>query len=319
MDQLLLPMVSIGICTRNRASSIVAAVESLLRNDYPNFELLIIDQSTNTNTAEALDEIRADSRVRYFASSERGVSRARNQLLAQAHGEIVLMTDDDCLAPADWVRQMVAVFGRYPRAGVVFCRVEAVPFDSSLGDTPVMLCDEEREFTTVNASMGFNLMGAGMGMRRSVLQTIRGFDAALGPGGTFCSGEDVDVAIRTILSGNTIIRTNATTIVHDGFRPWQQARTLMIRNFTGVGAMMSKFVRLGNSAVFMLMLHHTWTQLNMSARNLLLHGSPHGIKQLVWLYRAFYHAWRTPIDPTTAMFTVSPKQAEKLAFLLVDA
>ncbi len=58
------PRVSALVCTRNRGDSIVCAVGSLLRSDYTDFELIVVDQSTNEETASALKRFEGDPRLR---------------------------------------------------------------------------------------------------------------------------------------------------------------------------------------------------------------------------------------------------------------
>ena len=63
------PFVSAVICTRNRPDKIGNAVESVLANTYPNFDLTIIDQSTNGET-EAIVASRSASVTSGSAISE---------------------------------------------------------------------------------------------------------------------------------------------------------------------------------------------------------------------------------------------------------
>ena len=71
--------VSAVICTRNRPDKIGNAVETVLANTYPNFDLTIIDQSTNDETETIVRRIgERDGRVRYQRMSKSGLSRAYN-------------------------------------------------------------------------------------------------------------------------------------------------------------------------------------------------------------------------------------------------
>ena len=98
------PTVSVVICTRNRADKIGAAVASVLANEYPAFDLTVIDQSTTDDTAIAVREIAAkDPRVNYVHSDAPGLSRAYNNGIRRSTGEILAFTDDDCVAPSDWI------------------------------------------------------------------------------------------------------------------------------------------------------------------------------------------------------------------------
>src|SRR5262245_49428900 len=105
------PFVSAVICTRNRSNKIGNAVESVLANTYPNFDLTIIDQSPNDETETIVRRIgKRDGRVRYRRMSKSGASRARNMGIASTSGPIIVFTDDDCLVPSDWIEKIVAAF-----------------------------------------------------------------------------------------------------------------------------------------------------------------------------------------------------------------
>ena len=71
-----MPEISIVIPTRNRGASIVKTIESVLCNDYANFEMRIIDQSTDRQTERAVEPFQRDGRVSYRRSNETGVARA---------------------------------------------------------------------------------------------------------------------------------------------------------------------------------------------------------------------------------------------------
>src|SRR5215475_13777314 len=76
-------LISAVICTRNRSDKIGNAVETVLSNTYPNFDLTIIDQSTNDETEALVSRIaERDGRVRYRRMSTSGLSRAYNLAIA---------------------------------------------------------------------------------------------------------------------------------------------------------------------------------------------------------------------------------------------
>ena len=98
----------------NRLPEVVRLVERLRRQDYPDFEMLIIEQSTQIDSAalaalEALAE--KDARLRIERHPPLGVGGARNAGMASARGEIVLIIDDDDLpATDDWISRHLANF-----------------------------------------------------------------------------------------------------------------------------------------------------------------------------------------------------------------
>jgi glycosyltransferase involved in cell wall biosynthesis len=87
----------------------VELLERLRRQDYPDFEILIIEQSTEVDEAAraTIDAwAREDDRIRIEKHPALGVGGARNAGMASARGEIVLIIDDDDLpATDDWIRR----------------------------------------------------------------------------------------------------------------------------------------------------------------------------------------------------------------------
>lgn len=97
------PLVSVGLPTYNRASKLRRAVESVLAQDYSNFELIISDNDSPDGTQAMCEEYaRRDSRVRYVRQPVNlGLAKNFEFVLAQARGEFfVWLSDDDWFDPA---------------------------------------------------------------------------------------------------------------------------------------------------------------------------------------------------------------------------
>ena len=102
-----LPLISILIPSRNEESDIVPCLESLRRQDYPNYEILVLDDNSSDNTAAVVEEIAAaDPRVKLLRGEPlpqgwAGKPFACHQLASQARGSWLLFTDADTIhAPA---------------------------------------------------------------------------------------------------------------------------------------------------------------------------------------------------------------------------
>lgn len=90
---------SIIIPTYNRASFISATVESVLKQDYQNFEVIIVDDGSTDNTQEIVEAI-ADPRVSYYKKENGERAKARNYGTLLAKGAYVNFFDsDDLLYP----------------------------------------------------------------------------------------------------------------------------------------------------------------------------------------------------------------------------
>ena len=93
------PLVSVYLPTRNRAEQLPRAIRSVLRQDCPNLELLVVDDASTDLTSEVLARFAArDSRVRIFRQPvPSGAPAARNRAIREARGEFLAGIDDDDL------------------------------------------------------------------------------------------------------------------------------------------------------------------------------------------------------------------------------
>ncbi|WP_298818389.1 glycosyltransferase family 2 protein [Chloroflexus sp.] len=240
------PTISVVVCTRNRAESAAIAVASILANDHPAFELIVVDQSTDTATEVALRRFQHDERLRYVASTTKGLGVARNIGLQLAQAPLVAFTDDDCRTPSDWLRVIEAELQQEPKAAVLFCNVLSGPHDADVGFIPAYQCQRPKLVMTFWDKCRARGIGAGMAVRREPVLMMGGFDEALGAGGLFPSAEDADIALRAIAAGWYVVETPATFVIHDGFRTWREARELAARDWEGLGAAYVKPLKAGN-------------------------------------------------------------------------
>lgn len=291
------PTISAIICTRNRGASVVAAVESILANDHPAFEVIVIDQSTDTTTAAALRRFQHDRRLRYIASTTKGLGIARNIGLQLAHAPLVAYTDDDCRVPVNWLRVIEEEFQREPRAAVLFCNVVPGPHDPSAGFIPAYQRQQRTVVKTFWGKCRARGIGAGMAVRRDPVLAMGGFDEALGAGGKFPSAEDADIALRAIVHGWYVVETPATIVIHDGFRTWAEARDLAARDWEGLGAAYIKPLKAGQWRAGIVLLYELLVPAFLEPLFPLLKlRRPRGLGRLIALIRGCLRGLAHPVD-----------------------
>ncbi|MBI3115197.1 MAG: glycosyltransferase [Candidatus Kerfeldbacteria bacterium] len=111
------PRVSICIPARNAARTLGATLDSLLTQDYPNLEWIVVDdQSTDATPAIAT----RDPRVRLVRGEARGAAAARNLAARHASGEFLYFSDDDCVHRLDAIRTLVDALERQPSAAFAY-------------------------------------------------------------------------------------------------------------------------------------------------------------------------------------------------------
>ena len=97
MTSLQQPLVSVLISTYNNEKTILQAVDSILMQDYKNFEILIINDCSTDNTANLLEQIKEkDERIFVFSNEKNiGLTASLNRLIDFSKGDIILRQDAD--------------------------------------------------------------------------------------------------------------------------------------------------------------------------------------------------------------------------------
>jgi len=109
-------MVSVLIATYNSAGELEACLNSIFQQDYPNVEIVIVDNASSDGTREILE--RAGRRARVFYNEiNTGFAAAQNQAMAEAHGDWLLALNPDVLLSRDFISKLVAAGETDPRVG----------------------------------------------------------------------------------------------------------------------------------------------------------------------------------------------------------
>ena len=104
------PLASIIVLTTNLLAYCRLCVASILVNtEYPNYELIIVDNASTDGTAEYLDALAtAHPHVRTLRNSEtRSFAENNNQALAVANGDVLVLLNDDTMVPRGWLTRLV--------------------------------------------------------------------------------------------------------------------------------------------------------------------------------------------------------------------
>jgi GT2 family glycosyltransferase len=179
------PRVSVVVCTRNGSQVIRQCLARLLRLEYPDFEVIVVDDGSQDDTAR----IAGEYDVRVITTQWRGLSHARDTGMKAATGEIVAYIDDDAYPDPHWLQYMAATFMKTKYVGVGGPNF-APPGDGLIAacvanapgnPTHVLLSDQQAE----------HIPGCNMAFRKSALEAIEGFDHQFR-----IAGDDVDVCWR---------------------------------------------------------------------------------------------------------------------------
>jgi len=291
------------VCTRNRGRLVSDTISSILSNTHPNFELVVVDQSSDGETGEALAQYCGDPRLKYLKSSTQGKGAALGVGLSETSGAVIAITDDDCIVPRRWLETFDQIFAEHPKVAVAFCSVEPAEHDPTQGFIPDFVRTSDRVLTTMHAARHVRGLGAGIAVRRCMVEKLGGFDPMLGPGSRFPDCDDRDIAVRALLARYHVYETAAVAVKHFGFRTWREGSQLTRRNFLGIGAAYSKLLRCGHAKlVYIPVYEFVRSALWPPLWDVLRLRQPHGIVRITAFIEGFMEGIRTPIDRTTMMF-----------------
>ena len=249
--------ISIVVGTRDRPVLCEACVTSLLANDYPHREIVIVDQSRDDATERVMQSLaEAHKEIRYTHDDRTGSSRARNLGVALSTGDVLAFTDDDCVAEPDWLSQIARELAETGLVGVVG-RILATSHGRSI--VPVAIQEHNRRRQHRGARDVWRLgYGPNMAFRREAVEAAGGFDELLGPGARLRGCNDVDLIYRIVCNGGRVVYFPDLVVHHQQWRNWRQILSCERAYALGAGGMIAKYLRrdLGEAAT--LSLYRLW-------------------------------------------------------------
>jgi GT2 family glycosyltransferase len=198
------PRVSVIVCSYNGAKTLERCLESLKEVDYPNYEVILVDDGSKDNTQEIAARHPWIVNIR---QENKGLSVARNVGGYAASGEIIAYTDSDCMADPDWLYYLVHTLtsGEYcgvggpnispPAEDWIQACVSAAPG----GPSHVLLTDVVAE----------HIPGCNMAFHKWAFEKIGGFDPEYRK-----AGDDVDFCWRLQQEGQVIAFSPAAIVWH---------------------------------------------------------------------------------------------------------
>ena len=198
------PFVSVIVCSYNGAKTLAGCLDSLGKLNYPEYEILLVDDGSTDDTAYIAAQF---PNVRYIHQTNHGLSHARNTGATAAKGEVVVYTDSDCMADVDWLYYLIGTLQSGAYAGVggpnvsppaqnwVQACVAAAPG----GPSHVLLTDTIAE----------HIPGCNMAFYRWAFDQAGGFDPEYHK-----AGDDVDFCWRLQQAGGVIAFSPTAIVWH---------------------------------------------------------------------------------------------------------
>jgi glycosyltransferase involved in cell wall biosynthesis len=294
------PQVSVVVCSYNGARTIRDCLEGLEALEYPNYEVIVVDDGSTDETSA----IAGEYNCRLIRTENRGLSSARNTGFRAAAGEIVAYIDDDAYPDPHWLHYLVSAY--FGTSEVMHAAVGgpnlAPPTDGSIaecvahspgGPTHVLLSDREAE----------HIPGCNMSFRKCCLRAIGGFDEQFR-----VAGDDVDVCWRLQQQGWTLGFSPAAVVWHHR----RNSIRAYLRQQKGYGKAEALLVR-------------KWPEKYNAAGHLKWAGRIYGIPFVRWRAGRIYHGiwglapFQSLYEPSPTMIDALPMMPEWYLFIAVCA
>ncbi|MER5550123.1 glycosyltransferase family 2 protein [Streptomyces sp. NPDC002793] len=230
------PRATVVVATRERPTQLARALDSLLAQDHPDHEIVVVDNAPVTGaTRELVTSAYAGRGVRYEVEPVPGLAAAHNRGILVAEAEVVAFTDDDVIADPQWLGALTRPFGEDPRTacvtGLILPARLSTPaqvlleshggfakgFSARLYD-PAHPPADEPLFPFTAGRFG---SGANMAFRREALNAVGGFDPATGTGTPAKGGDDLYAFVRLLAEGYPLHYTPDAVVWHHHRERWE--------------------------------------------------------------------------------------------------
>ncbi len=206
------PRISVVVCTHNGAEVLPDCLAACLALDYPDLEVLVIDDGSTDNTAAVVARFQE---VRYLRQEHGGLSVARNHGARQATGDLIAYTDDDCQPDRDWLFWIARAF-HDPQTGAAG-GPNLPPAPTGIQEAIVAAAPGAPSHVLTGDLQAEHLPGCNLVLRRTALEAIGGFLPQF-----VAAGDDVDLCWRLLDNGWQLAFAPAAFV-------WHRRRTSVLR------------------------------------------------------------------------------------------
>lgn len=206
------PLATVVVITRNRARWLAGALEALAAQDYPAYEVVVVDHSSSDDTAEV---VAVHGFRRLVCPAAYGIGRCRQAGVEAARGEVIAMCDDDCRPQPGWLRTHCERLRSDPALGLLGGQVINVGFPEDKrfkGRTRTAGPNGVLVFSADPGEAEF-FGNANVAYRREAIEAVGGYDPF------FHAGAEIDLAL---------------SFRRAGYRVAYEPRAVVEHHFTGI-------------------------------------------------------------------------------------
>jgi GT2 family glycosyltransferase len=190
MSRINTPLISIVIPTFNAEKFIVKALKSVMKTNYPKFEVIIVDDQSTDKTQSLISKNFKNQIITISKNKQKLLAAgSRNRGVELAKGEYIALLDHDIEVDPKWLKEAMKIFQKYNNVGTVQSRVldlkkrntiqhAGIKIQSYLGWViPIGMGDDARH--TNNEEMEVFANATGLVFKKSIWKEIGGFDEFL--------------------------------------------------------------------------------------------------------------------------------------------
>ena len=243
------PSVTVVVATRERQALLATCLEALSELDYPNYDVVVVDNAPVTDQTERLIADKYPD-VRYAREDQPGLAAAHNCGLRVATGSILAFTDDDVRADRQWLTETVRAF----QAGPNVACVTGLILPAELQTRAQIMLEahgafgkgyQQRIFDMKNNRPDDPLFpftagqfgsGANMSFDAGMLRAIGGFDQATGTGTVARGGDDLAAFFAVVATGHQLVYQPAALVWHRHRRDLESLSNQAYGYGVGLGA-----------------------------------------------------------------------------------
>ncbi len=182
-----MPQIAAIICTHNRDNYLGAAIDSLLAQEYDDFEVLVVDNGSTDRTKAVVESRLSNPQLKYIYEPVLGLSVARNTGAKETTSPILAYLDDDAEASSQWLRVLLDAYNNTEKVAIAGGKVTLIwpdgitpPSWISLNMAAGLGAYDLGESVVYIDNPNLTPRGLNYSMRRTFLEQIGGFDANLG-------------------------------------------------------------------------------------------------------------------------------------------
>ncbi|MEB3269695.1 MAG: glycosyltransferase [Leptolyngbya sp.] len=217
------PKISAIICTHNRDAYLGAAIDSLLQQDFDDYEVIVVDNGSTDRTRTVTEARLPHPRLRYIYEAQLGLSVARNAGAQAAQGQILAYLDDDAEASPGWLTALAQVYAQQERVAIAGGRVTLLwppgatppPWLSENMSGSLGAYDLGPEVIAITQP-GLTPRGLNYSIRKAFLDDIGGFDLKLGRvGKNLLSNEELFMTQQALKQGWQVLYVPEALVAHN--------------------------------------------------------------------------------------------------------